>query len=80
MKIHHCSIPATNPERVATVLAEILGEPVRVASVPGGDFAPQVAEAPALDGSLDGFDTSEPLELDHEDQYRRSEEPYGGPD
>ncbi|MFL5536537.1 MAG: heparinase II/III family protein [Gemmatimonadales bacterium] len=42
--------------------------------------APQVAEAPALDGSLDGFDTSEPLELDHEDQYRRSEEPYGGPE
>jgi hypothetical protein len=42
--------------------------------------APQVAEAPALDGSLDGFDTSEPLELDHEDQYRRSEEPYPGPE
>ncbi len=42
--------------------------------------ARQVAEAPALDGSLDGFDTSEPLELDHEDQYRRSEEPYPGPE
>ncbi|HSJ75128.1 MAG TPA: heparinase II/III family protein, partial [Gemmatimonadales bacterium] len=42
--------------------------------------ARQVAEAPALDGSLDGFDTSEPLELDHEDQYRRSEEPYFGPE
>ena len=40
----------------------------------------QVAERPALDGSLDGFDTSEPLELDHEDQYRRSEAPYGGPE
>ena len=40
----------------------------------------QVAEAPAVDGSLDGFDTSEPLELDHEDQYRRSEEPYAGPE
>ena len=40
----------------------------------------QVAEAPAVDGSLDGFDTSEPLELDHEDQYRRSEEPYPGPE
>jgi hypothetical protein len=29
---------------------------------------------------LDGFDVSEPLELDHEDQYRRSEEPYSGPE
>jgi hypothetical protein len=36
--------------------------------------------APALDGSLTGFDLSEPLRLDFEDQYRRSEEPYGGPD
>jgi hypothetical protein len=40
----------------------------------------QVAESPALDGTLDGFDTSEPLELDHEDQYRRSEQPYIGPE
>jgi hypothetical protein len=42
--------------------------------------APQIAEPPALDGSLEGFDTTEPLELDHEDQYRRSEEPYAGPE
>src|SRR3989454_884384 len=35
---------------------------------------------PALDGTLDGFDTAEPLRLDLEDQYRRSEEPYAGPD
>jgi Heparinase II/III-like protein len=39
-----------------------------------------VHEAPALDGTLEGFDTSEPLDLDHEDQYRRSEEPYAGPE
>jgi hypothetical protein len=39
-----------------------------------------LAEAPVLDGSIDGFDFSEPLQLDHEDQYRRSEEPYAGPD
>lgn len=38
----------------------------------------QVREPPALDGSLSGFDASEPLQLDHEDQYRRSEEPYAG--
>jgi hypothetical protein len=42
--------------------------------------AVQLAEPPALDGTLDGFDPSEPLELDHEDQYRRSEAPYGGPE
>jgi len=39
-----------------------------------------VVNSPALDGTLDGFDTSEPLDLDHEDQYRRSEEPYSGPE
>ncbi|MGH7510755.1 MAG: heparinase II/III domain-containing protein [Gemmatimonadales bacterium] len=37
-------------------------------------------DPPALDGTLDGFDTGEPLALDHEDQYRRSEEPYQGPE
>jgi Heparinase II/III-like protein/Carbohydrate family 9 binding domain-like len=42
--------------------------------------AHQVAEPPALDGSLEGFDTSSPLQLDHEDQYRRSEDPYAGPE
>jgi hypothetical protein len=35
---------------------------------------------PALDGTLAGFDPSEPLRLDLEDQYRRAEEPYTGPD
>jgi hypothetical protein len=39
-----------------------------------------VSSPPALDGSLDGFDASAPLTLDYEDQYRRSEEPYGGPE
>ncbi len=42
--------------------------------------APHAAAPPPLDGSLDGFDASEPMPLDHEDQYRRSEEPYGGPE
>ncbi len=40
----------------------------------------QALEAPALDGTLDGFEPGEPLQLDHEDQYRRSEEPYAGPE
>ena len=39
----------------------------------------RIAAPPALDGSLDGFDTAEPLLLELEDQYRRSEEPYSGP-
>jgi hypothetical protein len=43
-------------------------------------MAPHVSPAPALDGTLDGFDAGEPLVLDHEDQYRRSEEPYPGPE
>ncbi len=42
--------------------------------------AVQVGEPPVLDGTLEGFVGSEPLELDHEDQYRRSEEPYPGPE
>jgi hypothetical protein len=39
-----------------------------------------VPSPPVLDGSLEGFDASAPLTLDYEDQYRRSEEPYGGPE
>jgi hypothetical protein len=39
-----------------------------------------VSTPPALDGSLDGFDASAAMALDYEDQYRRSEEPYGGPE
>ncbi len=41
---------------------------------------PFVPDAPALDGTLDGFDAATVLALDHEDQYRRSEEPYPGHD
>ena len=47
---------------------------------PAAGAALRAAAPPALDGSLDGFDTSEPLRLELEDQYRRSEEPYAGPD
>jgi hypothetical protein len=43
-------------------------------------FALHVVDAPELNGSLDGFDLGRPLELDHEDQYRRSEDPYPGPE
>ena len=47
---------------------------------PAAAVALRADAPPPLDGSLDGFDTSEPLRLDLEDQYRRSEEPYAGPD
>ncbi len=40
----------------------------------------RVPAPPALDGSLEGFDPAEPLLLELEDQYRRSEEPYSGPE
>lgn len=40
----------------------------------------RVAAPPALDGTEDGFDMSEPLLLELEDQYRRSDEAYPGPD
>jgi hypothetical protein len=33
-----------------------------------------------LDGSLEGFELSEPIELALEDQYRRSEDAYPGPE
>jgi Heparinase II/III-like protein/Alginate lyase len=42
--------------------------------------APHASPAPDLDGTVDGFDASAPLTLDYDDQYRRSEEPYGGPE
>jgi hypothetical protein len=40
----------------------------------------RVDSAPPLDGTLAGFDLSEPLELGLEDQYRRSEDAYPGPE
>ncbi len=40
----------------------------------------RIDEPPALDGTLDGFDLSAPLELADEMYYNRSEEPYQGPD
>lgn len=39
-----------------------------------------VTRPPALDGTLDGFDTSAPLEMADEAHYYRSEDPYPGPD
>jgi Heparinase II/III-like protein len=55
-----------------------LFDPDRPAAVQG--VAWHAAEPPSLDGSADGFEQGEALALDYEDQYRRSEEPYPGPE
>ena len=57
----HCAWPQLLDEwaRSRSILCEIVGDDVRDASVPGGDFAPQVAEAAARAGITRLF-TSEP--------------------
>jgi hypothetical protein len=60
---------------VASVPLINLNRPVRAAGA-----ALYVRSEPELDGSLDPFDASEPMTLDYDDQYRRSEEPYHGPE
>jgi hypothetical protein len=40
----------------------------------------RVGATPPLDGTLEGFELLEPLQLGLEDQYRRSEDAYPGPD
>jgi len=65
---------AREPRPPFTPLLQI-DPPTRVAAP-----AFRVGHAPPLDGSLDGFELSEPLQLGLEDQYRRSEDAYPGPD
>jgi hypothetical protein len=43
-------------------------------------FAPHLDDPPVLDGTLAGFPEEDTLVVDHEDQYRRSEDPYPGPE
>jgi len=64
--------------RRVTAAVKPLIDPDRPSRAEG--TARYVGVAPALDGSLDGFDASAALTLDYEDQYRRSEEPYAGPE
>lgn len=61
LRMGHCSWPRLLDEwqRSRDILSEILGDDVRAASVPGGDFAPRVAEAAARAGITWLF-TSEP--------------------
>jgi peptidoglycan/xylan/chitin deacetylase (PgdA/CDA1 family) len=65
LRMGHCSWPQLLDEwtRSAATLANILGVAVTAGSVPGGDFAPQVAEAAAEAGFKDLF-TSEPTRDD----------------
>jgi hypothetical protein len=64
--------------RRAPVIAKPLINPDRPLVVQG--VAAHTLEPPSLDGTPDGFTPSEPMALDYEDQYRRSEEPYPGPE
>jgi len=61
LRMGHCSWPRLLDEwsRSVSALSEILGHNVSDASVPGGDFAPQVADAAARAGITRLF-TSEP--------------------
>jgi peptidoglycan/xylan/chitin deacetylase (PgdA/CDA1 family) len=61
LRMGHCSWPQLRDEWTLScaILGEVLGGPVTVASVPGGDFAPQVADAAARAGITTLF-TSEP--------------------
>ena len=61
LRMGHCSWAQLADEwnRSCAMLADILGQPVDAASVPGGDFTPQVAEAAAKAGITRLF-TSEP--------------------
>ena len=64
LRMGHCAWPQLLDEwtRSRSTLSDILGNEVRVASVPGGDFAPQVAEAASRAGYVTLF-TSEPTQL-----------------
>jgi peptidoglycan/xylan/chitin deacetylase (PgdA/CDA1 family) len=61
LRIGHCGWPQLLDEwtRSCDALADIIGGAVTAASVPGGDFAPQVAESAARAGFTTLF-TSEP--------------------
>ncbi len=61
------------PPEVEAVVTAVRRLPVEA-------VAPWIDAAPALDGTGAGFDRSEPLLCDTEDQYRRSEEPWPGPE
>lgn len=43
-------------------------------------FVPHLDDPPVLDGTFAGFPEEDAVVVDHEDQYRRSEDPYPGPE
>ena len=64
--------------RVVTAVSRPLIDMNRPARAHG--TALYAASAPDVDLGLDGFNAGAPLTLDYDDQYRRSEEPYPGPE
>jgi peptidoglycan/xylan/chitin deacetylase (PgdA/CDA1 family) len=67
LRMGHCSREQLLQEWTVSrgVISSILGEPVSVASVPGGDYSPRVAETAACAGFTELF-TSEPTATTHE--------------
>lgn len=65
---------ATGPLELVTAETTMRREIALSASVP------HLLAPPPLNGTLDGFLDSDPIVLDLDDHYRRSEEPYAGAD
>jgi peptidoglycan/xylan/chitin deacetylase (PgdA/CDA1 family) len=65
LRVGHCSPGQLRDEwhRSREIISRVLGHPISSASVPGGDYAPAVAEAAAQAGFTDLF-TSEPTTAD----------------
>jgi hypothetical protein len=60
------------------LVVDVSVRPEALAASPPVATAHHLPDPPALDGTTGGFVTDGPILLDHEDQYRRSEEPYPG--
>jgi hypothetical protein len=74
------TIPLRGARRVLPSLELPTASHVSQRVVPPTAVAVHLTTPPALDGTLAGFSDHAPLHLDHDDQYRRTEEPYPGPE
>ena len=75
----HTALHGVRRELLARIDLPVVGAEL-TKYVPPEATAFHLAEPPRLDGTLAGFIAESPIHLDHEDQYRRTEEPYPGPD
>src|SRR5439155_839360 len=66
------------PDHAGPVVLDLADGPAQLKAYLVFDGELLRAEGP--DGTVRGFNTTEPLRLELEDQYRRSEEAYSGPD